>query len=177
MRSTRKGIIISIASGVLMGFFYRFVAASMSADFKNPEPGKLTPYTAVVIFSLGLFFSNFIWNTLFMAKPFSGAPVSFERLLHEREREASRYRHPRAAPSGMSAWPSASSPRARPASPSPMVWARARTMVAAFWGVFIWKEFKNASPGDQQAHSPDVHPLYRFLDPDRSGPGDLRGNL
>ena len=53
-KTTGKGFVISITAGVLMGFFYRFVAASMSTDFVNPEPGKLTPYTAVVILSLGL---------------------------------------------------------------------------------------------------------------------------
>ena len=34
--ATTKGILISLAAGVLMGFFYRFVAASMSEDFANP---------------------------------------------------------------------------------------------------------------------------------------------
>ena len=32
-----KGIVISIAGGILMGFFYRFVAASMSIDFIHLE--------------------------------------------------------------------------------------------------------------------------------------------
>lgn len=52
-KTTAKGIVISIVAGILMGFFYRFVAASMSSDFLNLEPGKLSPYTAVVIFSIG----------------------------------------------------------------------------------------------------------------------------
>ncbi len=59
MSATTKGIAISILGGILMGFFYRFVAASMATDFANPEVGKLTPYTASVIFALGLLFSNF----------------------------------------------------------------------------------------------------------------------
>ena len=49
----------------------------MSTDFVHPEAGKLTPYTAVVIFSVGLFVSNFIWNSIVMAKPFVGEPVPF----------------------------------------------------------------------------------------------------
>ena len=60
-----------------MGFFYRFVAASMAADFANPEPGMLTPYTAVVLFSLGLLLSSFLWNTIVMYKPFTGEAVSY----------------------------------------------------------------------------------------------------
>ena len=38
----RKGIIISVLSGILMGFFYRFVAASMTLSFADPTPGLLT---------------------------------------------------------------------------------------------------------------------------------------
>jgi glucose uptake protein len=39
--ATAKGIIISLVAGILMGFFYRFVAASMITDFINPQPGRL----------------------------------------------------------------------------------------------------------------------------------------
>ncbi len=69
MSATTKGITISILGGILMGFFYRFVAASMATDFANPEVGRLTPYTASVIFALGLLLSNFVWNTFLMYKP------------------------------------------------------------------------------------------------------------
>ena len=69
---TTKGIVISILGGILMGFFYRFVAASMVSDFAMPEAGKLTPYTASVIFALGLLLSNFVCNTFFMYIPVSG---------------------------------------------------------------------------------------------------------
>ena len=42
-KTTGKGIAISVVAGVLMGFFYRFVAASMSSDFAHPEAGKMGP--------------------------------------------------------------------------------------------------------------------------------------
>ena len=50
----------------------------MSEDFEVIATGKLTPYTATFIFALGIFFSNFIFNTVFMYKPLSGAPVSYQ---------------------------------------------------------------------------------------------------
>ncbi len=53
-----SGLALAVAAGMLMGFFYKYVAASMFADFEAPEPGKLTPYTAVVIFSAGILLSN-----------------------------------------------------------------------------------------------------------------------
>jgi glucose uptake protein len=71
-----KGIIISLVAGVLMSFFYRFIAASMDLEnFENPAAGKITPYTAVFIFSVGVFLSNFIFNTILMKKPLQGSPT------------------------------------------------------------------------------------------------------
>src|SRR3954452_24897307 len=73
-----KGIIISLIAGVLMSFFYRFIAASMDLEnFSSPAAGKMTPYTAVFIFSVGIFLSNFIFNTILMKKPLQGTPTSY----------------------------------------------------------------------------------------------------
>ena len=59
--TSSKGLWISVIAGVLMGFFYKYVAASMFQDFNVPEAGKLSPYTAVVMFSIGILLSNFIF--------------------------------------------------------------------------------------------------------------------
>ena len=65
--SGKKGVTLAVIAGVLMSFFYRFVAAAMDLDnFESPEVGKATPYTAFFIFSLGIFLSNFLWGTLAM---------------------------------------------------------------------------------------------------------------
>lgn len=76
-RNTTKGLIIAIAAGVLMGFFYRFVAASMAMNFFTPAAGKFTPYTATVVFTFGIVISCFVWNSYVMKKPFIGNPVAF----------------------------------------------------------------------------------------------------
>ena len=73
--TSTKGLVISVVSGLLMGLFYRFVARSMFSDFYNPEAGRLSPYTAMVFFSMGIFASNFLFNTYLMYKPFVGEPV------------------------------------------------------------------------------------------------------
>src|SRR5208282_2009202 len=52
-----KGLVLSVACGVLMGFFYRFVAAAMYPDFTRPEHGKVGPYAAVLVFAVGIFLS------------------------------------------------------------------------------------------------------------------------
>lgn len=73
-----KGLVLAVIAGLLMGFFYKYVANSMFPDFTNPIEGKLSPYSAVFIFALGILASNFIFNTLLMKKPFEGKPVSFK---------------------------------------------------------------------------------------------------
>jgi len=144
--TTTKGIVISIAAGVLMGFFFRFVVASMATDFANPEAGKLTPYTAVFIFSVGLLISSFLWNTIVMKKPFVGEPVSFGSYFSQGT--------PRLHLVGIlggviwSIGMSLSIIAAGAAGPSISYGlGQGATMVAAFWGVFIWKEFKEAPAG------------------------------
>src|SRR3954462_7004828 len=80
-QTTAKGIILSVLCGILMGQFFRFVAAAMPHPLQSiadPEmAGKLTPYTALVFFALGLFLSSFIFNSLVMMRPFVGEPVPF----------------------------------------------------------------------------------------------------
>ena len=145
-RTPAKGIVISILAGVLMGFFYRFVAASMSADFVNLEAGKLSPYTAVVLFSAGLFLSNFLWNSIVMAKPFVGEPVPFGDYW----KKGSLGLHSIGVLGGV-IWSVGMSFSIIAAGTAGVAISyglgQGATMVAALWGVFIWKEFKDAPPG------------------------------
>lgn len=145
-RTVGKGIAISIVAGLLMGFFYRFVAASMSSDFINLEPGKLGPYTAIVMFSAGLLASNFVWNTLVMKRPFVGAPVPFRDYVEKGS--------PRLHLIGIlggAIWNLGMSLSIIAAGAAGFAISyglgQGATLVAALWGVFIWKEFKTAPPG------------------------------
>ena len=80
-----KGLIISIVCGIAMGFFYRFVAQSMSFDFANPEPGLMTPYSAGVVFGIGLLLSNVIFLVPMMLKPITGEPVTMGRYFSQED--------------------------------------------------------------------------------------------
>jgi glucose uptake protein len=145
-RATSKGILISITAGLLMGFFYRFVVAAMSADFINLEPGKLSPYTAVVLFSAGLLISNFLWNSLVMIKPFTGDPVAIGDYFSKGDLKL----HLVGILGGIiwnlgMSFSIIASGAAGPAISYGL--GQGATMVAAFWGVFIWKEFQNAPAG------------------------------
>src|SRR5215813_3173240 len=76
-----KGLVLSVACGIFMGLFYRFVAAAMYEDPALPEPGKMGPYAAVFVFAVGVFLSNFVWNTLAMKKPVVGTPVCYAQYF------------------------------------------------------------------------------------------------
>lgn len=140
-----KGLLLSVAAGVLMGFFYKYVAASMFPDFNNPLQGKLSPYTAVMFFSVGILLSNFVFNTLLMKKPFIGTPVSFADYFN------GNFKTHLIGILGGAIWcvgmsfSIIASGKAGPAISYGL--GQGATVVAAIWGIFIWEEFKNAPKG------------------------------
>ncbi|MGC8638681.1 MAG: multidrug DMT transporter permease [Isosphaeraceae bacterium] len=148
-KASMKGIAISVAAGLLMGWFYSFVAASMGAIDPSShalEAGKLSPYTAIVLFSLGLLLSNFLWNTLMMIRPLSGEAVP----LGDYFTKGNLRLHAIGILGGMiwnlgMSFSIIASTTAGPALSYGL--GQGATMVGAFWGVFIWKEFQNAPAG------------------------------
>lgn len=139
------GLVLAVLCGILMGFFYRFVAAAMSPEFIEMEPGKLSPYTAMVLFATGILLSNFVFNTAIMLRPFKGEPIAPIEYFRGTGQD-----HLWGIVGGM-------------------IWAvgmmfsiiafgvagpaisyglgQGATMVAAFWGVFVWREFQDAPAG------------------------------
>ena len=143
---TSKGIIISILAGLLMSFFYRFVAASMDLEnFESPAVGKMTPYTAAVIFAIGIFLSNFIFNTIVMKKPISGEPTNYKAYF------SGKFSIHLVGILGGIIWGIGNSFNLVAAGKAGAAISyglgQGATLVAALWGVFIWKEFKNSPKG------------------------------
>ena len=138
-----KGIFISVAAGVIMAFFYRFVAASMDLDnFASPAAGKLTPYTAVFIFALGVFASNFLFNTIAMKKPVEGAPVSISGYFKGNIRA-----HLVGVLGGViwcigQSFSMIASEKAGAAISYGL--GQGATLVSALWGILVWHEFRGA---------------------------------
>jgi glucose uptake protein len=126
-----------------MAFFYRFVAAAMDLDnFAAPAVGKATPYTAIVIFSIGVLISNFVFNTFVMRKPFVGEPVSYSEYFKGNAKTHL------VGMLGGAIWclGTAFSYIASGKAGAAVSYAlgQGAPMIAALWGVFIWKEFKGA---------------------------------
>lgn len=143
-KSNGKGIVIALIAGVLMSLFYRFVVAGMDVEnFSHPAVGKLTPYSAIFIFTVGVLLSNFVFNTLVMKFPFVGEKVSYSAYF-----KGSIGTHLTGMLGGCiwclgTALSYISSGQAGPAISYAL--GQGAPMIAALWGVFIWKEFKGST--------------------------------
>ena len=142
--NSKKGIILAAIAGILMSFFYRFVAAAMDLNnFESPTAGMATPYTAFFIFAIGIFLSNFLFNTLVMKRPFVGLPVTYKEYFTGK---ASTHM---VGILGGCIWGlgTALSYIAAGKAGAAISYAlgQGAPMIAALWGVFIWKEFIDSS--------------------------------
>ena len=141
-----KGIVLSLVAGLLMSFFYRFVADSMSTDMINITPGTFTPYTAVFVFSIGIFISNFVFNYYFMKKPISGEPVTFKMYF----KQGTPKLHIIGILGGI-IWSLGMMLSIMSGDVAGYAISyglgQGATLVAAIWGVFVWKEFRDAPKG------------------------------
>lgn len=140
-----KGLLLSVIAGALMGLFYKYVANSMFPDFTQPLPGKLSPYSAVVLFSIGILLSNVLFNSLLMWRPFVGTPVTYADYFRGNTKN-----HLTGVLGGViwcigMSFSIIASDKAGPAISYGL--GQGATIVAALWGIYIWKEFKGAPAG------------------------------
>ena len=142
-RSPMRGVVASVLAGCIMGFFYPLLMESVSPDFntKPIQPGMLTPYLALVCFGIGVFVSNFLWNTIFMRM----GKVNYGQYF-----QGSAKLHGIGILGGF-LWMIAlsfnvlASGVAGPAISYAL--GQGATLVAAIWGLFIWREFRAAPAG------------------------------
>ena len=133
-----RGLLFAVLSGSIMGFFYPRLAASMNGPGQGIA-GRMTPYAAAVVFTAGLLLSNLVINTILMkargarySTYFSGtATVHLAGVL------------------GGCIWMVALMANVVAASVAGAAVSYAlgqgATLVAALWGVFIWREFRGCS--------------------------------
>ena len=138
---SRRGVIISIISGVLMGSFYPFVAKAMAG---SDAPG---PYAVAAFFVLGVAVCSLPVNYISMRRPLD-------------RKEAVAMRGYLQAPWRWHAWGIAGgviwctgavlnfvASRAHLVGPAVSYSiGQGATMISAAWGVFVWHEFSGAPP-------------------------------
>jgi len=142
-KSPLRGLIFSAIAGCFMGFFYPLLMRSISPNF-NSAPivsGMLTPYMALACFGGGVLMSNLLWNTVFMR----AGHVTYADYFR-----GSAKLHAIGILGGI-VWMAAlsfnviASGVAGPAISYAL--GQGATLVAAIWGLLIWREFRSAPPG------------------------------
>ncbi len=134
---SKKGVVVCLISGFLMGIFAPFVTRAMTHGH------TLTPYTTAVSLTFGALVCCFCFNPLLMRRPIVGSPVAAADYLR--------------APAGYHAlgllggaiWGLGTVFNFVAASLVGVAISyaigQASPMVACLWGVFAWKEFKGAN--------------------------------
>ncbi len=142
-RKPLRGLIFSVLAGCIMGLFYPQLMRAISPGFNTEiiRPGMLTPYVALVFFGLGVLVSNLVWNTLFMRV----GHVTYGDYFRGGGRLHA------IGILGGCIWMMAlsfnvlASGVAGPAISYAL--GQGATLVAALWGLLIWKEFRQAPAG------------------------------
>jgi glucose uptake protein len=133
---SRKSIIVCIVSGVLMGLWAPFAAHAMTRG------NVLGPYSFAVFLTLGALLSCFVFNIYLMKKPLIGAPVNFSGFF-----SAPASGHLLGLLGGV-IWGVGTVFNLVAANYTGVAISYAigqsAPMVAALWGVFVWKEFAGA---------------------------------
>ena len=141
-RTVRKGLTLSLVSGVLMGVFYPLVEKGMGGDL------GLGPYAAALLFSEGVFFSTFVFNIFFMNVPVEGEQLKLNRYFLGRPQW-----HFWGIAGGIiwavgaiANFAAASAPAAVNVGPAiSLAIGQCATLVSVLWGLIVWKEFAGAN--------------------------------
>jgi glucose uptake protein len=142
--TTTRGIVLSLVAGLLMGSFYPLVAHAMSAPESGLSPG---PYATALFFAIGVLISTIPANFALMARPLDGKPP----VLLSGYWSAPFGWHA-AGWIGGAIWATgaiANFVASQTHFVGPAVSysiGQGATMVSAFWGVFIWREFAGSPP-------------------------------
>jgi glucose uptake protein len=140
VKVSTKGLVLSLLGGFGVGLFYPLVAKAISGD------KHLGPYTVAFVFAIGILVCTIPVNYAFMRRPVSGPPVAMSDYLN-----GARPLHFWGILGGLiwgvgtiSNFVASYAEMVGPATSYAL--GQGATMVAAIWGVFVWKEFRGAGP-------------------------------
>ena len=136
---SKRGLTISLIAGLLMGSFYPFVSKAMTGDY------ALGPYAISFVFAVGVALCALPFNYLLMRRPLDGsATVSMEGYWN-----AKGSWHLWGVLGGV-IWCTGAAfnfvaSRANIVGPAVSYSiGQGATMISAAWGVFVWREFREA---------------------------------
>ena len=139
-----KGVLLSLASGVLMGSFYPLVEIGKGG---GPEAGGLGPYAVAFLFAAGVFVSTFVFNLYFLNFPIEGQPLAMGLYFKGNMKQ-----HVLGILGGLiwctgaiANFVAASAPKSVQVGPAvSYAIGQGATMVSALWGLLVWHEFRGA---------------------------------
>jgi glucose uptake protein len=144
--TSTRGIVLSLIAGLLMGSFYPLVASAMAPDPSAPDVPALGPYAVAFFFAIGVLVSTVPANLALMAHPLDGkppvggagfgqAPIAWHiaGILGGFIWCCGAVANFVASQAHVSIGPAVSYSIGQGA-----------TMISAFWGVFVWREFAGA---------------------------------
>jgi glucose uptake protein len=144
-KGVKTGVVLAVMVGVMISVYYLFMQRSIDVTFTPASAGRITNYTAVVLFSVGVFLSTFLYNAYFMRRPVEGPPLGLSDY-----RAGGARQHLWGVVGGM-IWCCGnifSFMAVRAAGPAISYGlSLAAPVVAAVWGIFVWKEFRDAPAG------------------------------
>ncbi|MDL2278352.1 GRP family sugar transporter [Parabacteroides sp. OttesenSCG-928-G07] len=141
----KKGIMLAVVAGLAIMFFYGLVVKSIDPQYVAGGTGTLSPFTGVFFFATGVLLTTPIFNTFAMKHPVQGEEVTMKEYF------AGDTRTHLIGVLGGVIWMSGmavSFMGAGAANPAiSYALSNAAPVVAMIWGVFVWKEFKDAPQG------------------------------
>jgi glucose uptake protein len=138
--SSAKGLLLSIVSAALMWIMFPLIAKARAGD------QGLGPYSLMVMFALGLFVSTFVFNMFFINLPVEGEPLELYQYFQGKLKS-----HLVGWLAGL-IWctgmvadlvVAGGAPETQPAASVLYAFQQGAVLVAALWGIAVWKEFKD----------------------------------
>ncbi|HWB85686.1 MAG TPA: hypothetical protein VG675_16195 [Bryobacteraceae bacterium] len=139
--SSIKGVLLSLASGLMLALFAPVVELGRNGEI------PMGPYSIALLFAAGAFFSTFIFNLFFMNLPVDGEPLELAEYFQGRPTEHL------LGMFGGALWicGMVASYAAMSAPDGHQIGAAAgyavlqgSAVISALWGIFAWKEFAGA---------------------------------
>jgi glucose uptake protein len=135
-----KGVILGAVGGLLLGSFFPLVQKGMESEI------GLGPYAFTAVFSVGIVLSMLVFSIFFMNLPVEGDPVEFTQYFRSRPKEHLMGLLGGAIwCSGMVAFLVALTVPAaiRVSTTLSFLLSEGFPIVAALWGLLVWKEFRD----------------------------------
>jgi glucose uptake protein len=142
--SPMKGIVLSLASGILMAAWYPLVELGKRGGL------PLGPYTAAFCFAIGVLITTPVYSIFFMRLPVEGKEVEFKEYFRARSV------HHLIGMLGGLIWTvgtianfaASSAPASVNVGPAiAYALGQGAALISTLWGLLVWREFKGAKPG------------------------------